>query len=82
MKTVVLTGIDSEVDKVIKENRLRVQRGCIKFIPENLNESDGQVIESNGKENIKADVPKRGKKPSLSKDSKKVQMEGKADIEV
>lgn len=31
MKKIILSGEDSEVDKVIRENRIRVDRGIISF---------------------------------------------------
>lgn len=33
MKSYILTGDPKEVDKVLRENRIRVQRGVIKFTP-------------------------------------------------
>jgi len=68
MKKVVLIGDVSEVNKVMRENRLRVERGLIEFLEES------EMEESEIK------LGKRGRKP---KDTKEVsEVEGKEIVDM
>ena len=71
MARVILTGNDSEVDKVIRENRLRVARGLVAFVHEEPGEPVKETV-------AETKTEKQGRKP---KDSKKVSAPtGKVEI--
>ena len=61
MARVILTGNDSEVEKIIRENRIRVERGMVMFTSES-NAPEKEIT-------VETKVEKQGRK---HKDSKEV----------
>ena len=74
MKKLILTGVDSEITKIIRENRLRINRGLVKF----TDESESSVEVTDESEEKKST---RGK-GRIPKDSKKIKLDGKPNIEL
>ena len=57
MKKYILRGNDSDVDKVVRENRIRVARGLIEFAPCDEDLSDGFIDDDpNGMQNPEDDL--------------------------
>lgn len=52
MKKIILSGEDAEVNKVIRENRIRVDRGLISFKEVGKKESDTKKLKESDTKNL------------------------------